>query len=75
MQVHNIKAHWQHKLDKTQYELVFKNLRKTAATTHQHPRGIFTDNVLNPMALSPKDEARLTPITVININKENPTQN
>ena len=54
---------------------MFKNLRKKPATVHQHPRTTFQEGILIPMNLSHKDQQKLTPIAVIDINKEKPTQN
>ena len=71
---HQLENVWQRKLDETQNQLVFKNLRKNPNTANLHPRQIFIDNILTPMRLNPEDEQKITPITVIDVNKEKPDQ-
>ena len=75
LEIQNDENYWQRELDKTQYQLVFKNLRKNPATINQHPWTTFQEGILNPLNLSHEDQQKLTPIAVININKEKPTQN
>ena len=46
---HHLENFWQRKLEKTQNQLGFKNIRKTSATANLHPRQIFLDHILTPM--------------------------
>ena len=51
-----------------------KTSEKNPNTANLHPRQIFIDNILAPMRLNPEDEQKVTPITVIDVNKEKPDQ-
>ena len=71
---HQLENFWQRKLDETQTQLVFKNLKKTPATAQLHPRQIFQDYILTPMNLDHEDNAKATPISVIDANKDKADQ-
>merc|ERR1711954_156522 len=71
----NTQQFWQRELDKSANQLVFKNLAKTIHTKELHPRQIFTNHILGPMKLTPEDEAKVTPIAVIDANKAKESAN
>ena len=71
----NTQQFWQRELDKSANQLVFKNLAKTIHTKEMHPRQIFTNHILGPMKLTPEDEAKVTPIAVIDANKAKESAN
>ena len=71
----NTQQFWQRELDKSANQLVFKNLAKTIHTKEMHPRQIFTNHILEPMKLTPEDEAKVTPIAVIDANKAKESAN
>merc|ERR1711942_555243 len=71
----NTQQFWQRELDKSANQLVFKNLAKTTHIQELHPRQIFTNHILGPMKLTPEDEAKVTPIAVIDANKAKESAN
>merc|ERR1711954_636398 len=45
----NTQQYWQRELDRSANQLVFKILKKTPHTSNMRPRGIFINNILEPM--------------------------
>ena len=68
----DFKAHWQRELDKTAQKLVFKNLKRTPATANLHPLKVFEEHILEPMNISREDRATMTPVSVIDLNRNKP---
>ena len=52
--------------------MVFKNLKRTQATANLLPSKVFEDYVLKPMNLNWEEQAMMTPVSVIDLNRNKP---
>ena len=70
-----LEMYWQAKLEKSANQLVFTNLKKSPETLKLLPPQIFLKFILEPMELSWRNMAKLTPTSVVDLNSHKPQVN